>query len=219
MTPLQRKLKKLTQQQRVVYSQICETNHFKATGALILSCRTLVRIGLIKRNPNSNEKHDYVLDGAPLQLPPEKLPSTKSIVDTILDEPIKHIPLVQAPEFVRPSAEYSNMTSEQHVDRWIREAVTPDEKEKAMIKVKCLQEWQMKFVMNNYQGNSAKQMAERLKVDVINVKIFCQANNIEPLVDLAKYMRKPKDSFHAIPESRKLRMKKVGYEGPQKKTA
>lgn len=195
MTPQQISLKRLSHQQRVVYDIICEAKKYKASGLLITSCKSLARAGLIKQDPDSNNKNDYVLNGEPVQLP-EKLPSTKSIVDAILDEPIKHIPLIQEPAFVHPSAEYSNMTREQHVDRWIREAVTPGEKEKAIVKVKCLQDWQMQYVIHNHEEKTAQEMAERLKVDVINVKIFCQANDIEPKVELKKSKRKPVDTFH-----------------------
>jgi hypothetical protein len=218
MNKLQRAIKTLTQPQRTAYERICETKRIRAEKGLKLTCRVLFKLGLIKHCPDSDSKNDYVLAGEPVQLPPKKLPSTKSIVDAIQDDPEdeqpKHIPMAIKP-FVRPRAKYDNPSREDHVRKWIMQAVTSDEK--TIVKVKCLQEWQMKFVMYNYENQTAQQMADRLKVGVMNVKIFCQANAIDLMPDLTK--RKAKDSFHAIPESRRLRMKRGDYNGPQKKTA
>lgn len=86
-----------------------------------------------------------------------------------------------------------------------------------MIEVKCLNQSQMKYIMAHHKDMTAKEMAEVIQKDDIHVSIFCQANGIEPRP--RKGRRNTLDTFHAIPETRKQRMNRVGYNGPQKKTA
>lgn len=47
--------------------------------------------------------------------------------------------------------------------------------------VKCLEMWQMEYIMANYTKMKAKDMAEQLGVEKHKVTLFCQANGIEPV--------------------------------------
>lgn len=86
-----------------------------------------------------------------------------------------------------------------------------------MIPVKCLNQSQMKYIMSHFKDMTAKEMADVIQVDEIKISLFCQVNDISPVP--RKGNRKPIDTFHAIPHEKKLRMKREGYNGPQKKTA
>lgn len=90
--------------------------------------------------------------------------------------------------FVRPRADHSNITQEQRIDRWIKEAVIPNPN--SFVPVKCLKDHQMRFVMHNYGTLTAQQMADRLGVGVLSVKLFCQANAIITLPELKGKQKK-----------------------------
>jgi hypothetical protein len=75
----------------------------------------------------------------------------------------------------------------------------------------------MKYIMAQHTKMTAKEMADIIQADDVNVSIFCQANGISP-VPRKGFGKKVKDTFHAIPETRKNRMKRIGYNA-QKKTA
>lgn len=76
----------------------------------------------------------------------------------------------------------------------------------------------MKYIMAHHKTMTAREMADVIQKDDINVSLFCQVNGIEPKPRKGAG-RKRLDTFHSIPESRKQRMNRVGYNGPQKKTA
>lgn len=212
-------LKKLSQAKRTVYQIICEFKCLKPIGGQILTCIALAKAGLIHQNSDGS----YVLSGEAVALP-KKYKHPREIVDELLSEAAsKPVPVaIMEPEtefkrrFKRVEAIYDNPSREDHVSKWIQQAVTPDEK--TIVKVKCLQEWQMKYIMHNHEQKTAQEMADKLKVAEMAVKLFCQANAIVPVPTRPKSKRKPVDSFHVIPESKRLRMKRIGY-NPQNKTA
>lgn len=136
---------------------------------------------------------------------------------------LKHIepkaPPKQIISFAQPSkppsppAAYGNISREQHVDKWLQ--VPVEIEEKPYQPVKCLEEWQMKYIMANYEQMTSKQLAEELKLELFQVNLFCQKNAITS----KQGKKKPKDVFHNILPERQMRMKRVDYNGPQKKTA
>lgn len=89
-----------------------------------------------------------------------------------------------------------------------------------MIPVKSLNQTQMKYIMGHHKEMTAQQMASILQVEDVNVMIFCQVNGISPLPRKYKgrEVRNHRDTFHVIPENKKQRMKRIGYNA-QKKTA
>jgi hypothetical protein len=82
-----------------------------------------------------------------------------------------------------------------------------------MITVKSLNQNQMEYIMANHEDMTAAEMANELKVEDVNVLVFCQANGISPLPRKAKgrEVRKHKDSFHVVPVERKQRMASKNY--------
>lgn len=87
-----------------------------------------------------------------------------------------------------------------------------------MIPVKSLNLNQMKYIIAHHEGMTAQQMAEALRVEDVNVLIFCQVNEISPLPRKYKgrEVRNHKDNFHVIPEKRKQRMARTGYNAQNK---
>jgi hypothetical protein len=221
MTPLQRTLKKLSIQQRAVYETICRVKFIRASGTQLTTCRSLERTGLIKQNSESEYKNEFVLNGEPVILPvkynqplevvgvnPLPIHPNKEDGPSETTQEPKSISLTKGWE--RPAAVYSNVSREQHVERILNGDPVPAD---IILPVKSLSQPQMDYIVQNYSAFDAKAMALHLKVDVIHVRTFCQLNGFE----LPK--KRKLDTFHAIPHEKKLRMKRVGYNGPQKKTA
>jgi hypothetical protein len=208
----------LSRKQKELYAQIVELKQYRAVGHSIKSCKILMQYGLIMHNPNSRNIKDFVLNGKPLRIPVNgKLPLKKDIVEEIKENPKKEAVMAFVPlasSWSRAAPDHTNMSREDYIHKWLSVDVKAGEKE--MVKVKCLNDGQMEYIIANHKEKTAQQMAEHLRVERYAVNLFCQANDIEPLV-IKK--RKPKDDFHCIPHERQLRMKKVDYNGPQKKTA
>jgi hypothetical protein len=214
--------KSMSRKQKELYVKICELKQFRAVGQNKKTCKVLLQFGLIEQPKGSENKNDYVLVGEPMQIPMnEKLPLKKEIVQEIkevqrpwgvINETIEER---ERPKIKHPQPDHTNPSQDDHINRWLSVDVTPGKKE--MVKVKGLQDWQMKYIMLNHEQSTSKDMAEHLQVEKFMVKLFCLQNNIEPMPPPKK--RKPKDEYHCIPYERQLRMKKVGYNGPQKKTA
>lgn len=72
----------------------------------------------------------------------------------------------------------------------------PAKNRKAIVKVKCLDLRQMKYIMDNHLTMTAAVMADYLKVEHHKVTLFCQVNDIQPKEDRVTKFRKKKDSFH-----------------------
>jgi len=211
--------KNMSRKQKELYAKICELKQFRAIRQNIKTCKVLLQFGLIKQDPRSDNKNDYVLECEPLQISViEKLPLKKDIVEeikpwTVINETIEEN---AKPKFKRAAPDHTNLSREDHVSKWLSlPGIEAGAKE--MIRLKHLNELQMHYIMGNHTQKTIQQLAEHLKVEKFMVKLFCQANNIEPYVIPKK--KKPKDDYHCIPHERKLRMQKVGYNGPQKKTA
>jgi hypothetical protein len=210
MTKQEQAVKSLSHKQREVYELICKTKHFRAEGPLKRSCRNLFKLGLIKQNPNSEFKNDYVLDGLPVMVPVKiKLPSTKSVVEEILNAPEPE--LKPKEKFIRPAPDHTNLSREDHIRKW--SSIPIKITSKSMVKLKCLNDDQMEYIMANHEDMTAADMANDLKVEDVNVLVFCQANGISPLPRKAKgrEVRKHKDSFHVIPEKRKKQLASKNY--------
>jgi len=211
MNKLQHTLKSLSKRQREVYNLICTTKHLRAEGPVKNTCRVLFKLGLIKHSPETENKNDFVLDGPPIKLPPKvNLPKVKNLADSLPEAP-KHKPIIWSHR--PPTAQYSNISREQHVEKWLQIPVEVDMK--PYLPVKCMEEWQMKYIMANYEEMSSKQLAAEVNKEIFEVNLFCHKNAISPKSGKTK----PKDMFHNIPPERQMRMQKVGYNGPQKKTA
>jgi len=80
-----------------------------------------------------------------------------------------------------------------------------------MKEVKCLEQWQMNYILANHEDQTAQKMAEHLKVEKYKVMLFCQANRFEPFQDRITILQKNKDSFHNIPLAKRERMKTEKY--------
>lgn len=213
----------MTYRQKEIYAEVVAKKKYAAKGRCITTCKVLMQLGLIMHDPNSKEVHVYVLNGRPMDIPfNEKLPFTKDIVKAISEpsaaqveiEPItsapKHKPIIWSS---RPSkAIYSNASREQHVAKWLGMPVKVQNKK--YTPVKCLEEWHMEYIMENYQQKTAREMADHLGKERYEVILFCQANVIEP-----KTGRKIKDSYHQVPIERQQRMSRQGYNGTENKTA
>jgi hypothetical protein len=65
-----------------------------------------------------------------------------------------------------------------------------------MITVKCLDKDQMLYIWFNHKGKTAKEMADKLRVDKLKVTLFCQANNIEPKQDRKPFKKPRQDTYH-----------------------
>lgn len=65
-----------------------------------------------------------------------------------------------------------------------------------MTTIKCLEQWQMNFIMANYQEQTAQKMADHLVVEKFKVMLFCQSNGITPFQDRITIMRLKRDSYH-----------------------
>lgn len=190
----------MSRTQKEAYAKIKELKYYSAVGPMIKTCRVLMQLGLIMPNPNGKRPNEYVLNGKALDIPVTgKLPQKKDFIKVILEKSIKpvkksismptvapenftpkHVPIMEpAKPLIRAAAIYDNPRREEHVEKWIKEEVTPDPL--TFVPVKCLKEWQMKYVLHNYEEHTAQQMAEKLKVDTMYVKLFCQANAIAPL--------------------------------------
>ena len=193
----------ITPQQREAYEMIVQKKFFRAKGNSIRTFRSLLKKGFVKHDPNSDNPNDYVLNGDPIELPPAK--------DTFYNL----IERANKPKFKRPAADHTNLSRDDHVSKWLQSRVKVTKK--SIVKVKCLNDGQMQFIMANYEQQTLKEMSEALQVEKYRIKVFCQANHIEPKEPEKK--RKPKDDYHIIPPERLQRMKRADYNGPQKKTA
>lgn len=202
-------LHNLSKSQREAYNLLVNLKFIRAEGNQKRSFRVLWKLGLVKNNPDSDNKNEWVLNGKPIDVPP-KLLKTKSIlgnISNIIEDKPK-------PKIQRPPADHTNPSREQFIDKWL--SVEVNAGSKAIVKVKCLKDCQMEYIMQNHEYQTAQAMAEHLKVEKYAVNLFCQANKIEPFKPPRTY--KPKDDYHIIPPERLRRMKKQDY-GQQKKTA
>lgn len=217
----------MTRRQKETYAIICAEKKYAAKGNYKSTCKVLMQLGLISPDPDSKDDNEYVLKGKPLNLPfSEKLPLAKDIIKEISKVPPvpvneqapepapKHKPIVWASPAIPPT-EYSNVTREQHIDKWLSVDVKPGPKK--IVPVKCLNETQMDYILANHKDKSAMAIADHLKVEKHSVRLFCQANDIVPKPEGKQ--RKKQDSFHNVPIERKQRMARIGYNGPQNKTA
>jgi len=208
MTKQEAAVRSLSHKQREIYELICKTKHFRAEGPLKRTCCILFRLGLIKQNSNSDNRHDYVLDGSPVKIPVKiKLPSTKSVVEKIMNENDHEPEPVPRAKIIHPAPDHTNPSREDHINKW--SSVQINLTCRSLVKVKCLNDHKMQFIMDNYQKKTAQDMADHLKIEKFHVILFCQANDIEPLQLPRK--RKPKDDFHCIPVERKQRMASKNY--------
>lgn len=199
--------KELSRSQKETYAKICESNKYTAIGHKVRTCNILMQLGLIKPDPDSRNANNYVLKGKPLTFT-QALPLKKDIIKEIskaptvlannqnlaLPEP-KHKPIVWTPPATPPTV-YSNISREQHVERWLNQPVKV--KVKRFTPVKCLTYSQMEYIMDNHEQKSALEMADHLDKEKYEIILFCQANAIEPLQRKGKH---------------------INYNGPQKKTA
>lgn len=200
----------LSKSQREAYNLIVNLKFIRAEGTQKRSFRVLFKLGLVKHNPDSENKNEWVLDGKPVEVPP-KLPKTKSIIGNISNI-IEDKP---KPKLIHPPADHTNTSREECIEKWLSVPVKVNKK--AMVKVKCLNDGQMQYIIGNYEQQTSQAMAEHLKVEKYAVNLFCQANDIEPFKPVRKH--KPKDDYHTISPERLRRMKRLDYNGSQKKTA
>lgn len=200
--------KTMSRKQKEVYSRICELKQFRAVGPVNKTCKILVQFGLIKQSTDSDNKNDYVLNGSPVQIPViKKLPLKKELVQEIKEAPKRPWVVINEtiedrdkPKLKRPPAIYNNICREDHINKWLSVDVAPGEKE--MVKVKCLQDWQMKYIMVNHKEKTAQQMAEHLRVEKYMVNLFCQVNDIEPLPPPKKKVLNKRDAYHLVPQKK-----------------
>lgn len=204
-------LHNLSKSQREAYNLLVNHRFIRAEGKQKRSFRVLWRLGLVKNNPDSDNKNEWVLDGKHVDVPP-KLPKTKYIVEGNISNIIEDKP---KPRIRRPPADHTNPSREYFIEKW--SSVDVKTGDKAMVKVKCLSNRQMEYIMDNHVMQTAQVMAEYLKVEKYSVNIFCQANDIEAYKPTRKH--KPKDDYHTISPERLRRMKRLDYNGSQKKTA
>jgi hypothetical protein len=209
--------KGMSRKQKELYALIVELKQYRAVGPMIRSCKILMQFGLIKHCPNSKNITDFVLNGKPYDIPVTgKLPLKKDIVQVIKEKPvppaqISHKPLSVASSWSRPPADHTNVSQEDHINKWLNVDVPAGEKE--MVPVKCLNGGQMHYIMAHYENKTTQEMAEHLRVEKYAVKIFCQANGIEPYIIPKK--KKPKDDYHTISPERLRRMKRADYNRPK----
>jgi hypothetical protein len=64
-----------------------------------------------------------------------------------------------------------------------------------MVTVKCLEQWQMNYILKHHEEKTAKDMADNLKVEKHKVTLFCQSNGIEPK-QLRRSYKKRTDNYH-----------------------
>lgn len=172
--------KTLSLVQRETYTRIKEDGMFIAKGSRISTCNVLMQLGLIIPNPESGNQNEFVLKGKPLNIPfAKKLPLPKDVVKEIAQEPAgqKHKPIVWASSPIPPTV-YSNISREQHVEKWLSMPVKV--KSKRFATVKCLEVWQMEYIMDNHEQKTAGEMADHLGKENMDVILFCQKNAIEP---------------------------------------
>lgn len=99
-------VKDLTPQQRAAYETIVTNKKVHALRANVRTYRSLLKRGLIKHDPNSSNENDFVLNGKPVELPP-----AKETFQTLIEK-VK-------PVFKRPPADHTNISREQHVQRYL----------------------------------------------------------------------------------------------------
>lgn len=207
MTKLKKILAKLTVAQQAAYNMISDAGSYRADGQRIKTFRSLAKLGLIKLNPGSPYKHDYIMNMKPTpSMKKVSLPQPKEVIKSI-EARKAHKPIIWSPG--PPKAVYSNTSREQHVEKWIGTETPKD----IVLPIKSLTVAQMNFIVKHYEKMEAQGMADELKVDVLYVRMFCQLNGFT-----IYKKRKKWDTYHAIPIERKQRMNRVGY-NQQKKTA
>jgi len=195
----------MTRRQKETYVIICEQKEYSAKGNYIATCKILMQLGLIKPKPDAKELNVYVLNGKPLKISVvEKLPLLKEISINPVAKAIVW------PSPTKPTTVYSNVSREQHVERWIGKEMPKD----VVLPIKSLNKVQMAYIADNYEKKEAQEMADHLSVDVLYVRMFCQLNGYQ-----IYKKRKKQDNYHQIPIERKQRMARIGYNGPQNKTA
>lgn len=193
-------LGKLTVAQQAAFNMISEKGYYRAEAQKIKTFRSLAKLGLIKLNPESLYKHDYIISmEAPKRPKKVNLPQPREVIKKI-ESKKGHKPIIWSSS---PKAIYSNTTREQHVTKWLNEPVEVDDKR--YTPVKCLNEDQMEYILEHYEKKTPREMAEHLGKERYEVILFCQANVIEP-----KSGRKIKDNYHVSPVSRQQRISRKG---------
>lgn len=223
MNNLSEIVQKLTRSQRAAYELILGTKYFRAEGSKIKTFRSLAKLGLIKLNPDSIIKHDYVVSLEPPKKPKQvKVQKTKDVIKCIINNSLRPWDTInetieerERPKIRRAAPDHTNPSREDHIHKWL--TVSVETTGRKMVKVKCLNDDQMQYIMSSHEKETAQAMAEKLKVEKYAVNLFCQANDIEPFKPARKH--KPKDDYHIIPPEKLRRMKRADYNGPQKKTA
>jgi hypothetical protein len=99
-------VKDLTPQQRAAYETIVKHKKAHAQKANVRTYRSLLKRGLIIRDPHSTDMNDFILNGKPVELPP-----AKETYQTLIEK-VK-------PVYKRPPADHTNTSREQHVQRWL----------------------------------------------------------------------------------------------------
>jgi len=210
MIQLKKILEKLTVAQLAAYNMISDKGFYRAEGHRIKTFRSLAKLGLIKINPDSPYKHDYIISHeAPRRKKKINVSQPKEVIRNIEAGKVQKAKSIICPAGP-PKAVYSNTSREQHVEKWIGKEMPKD----VVLPVKTLNDTQMEFIVMNYEKMEAQEMADKLKVDVLYIRMFCQLNGFVIFKKKKKW-----DTFHAIPIERKQRMSRVSYNGHQKKTA
>jgi hypothetical protein len=202
MNKIKRLDKALSRTQKDVYARICGAGRYKATGHDIRTCHILMQYGLVKPNPASDNSNEYVLKGKSLELTqtlPLKRNLLKAIEKTPAPKPMipepSHKPVVW-PSPAVPPANYSNISREQHVAKWLSMPVEGDKK--GIVPVKCLAWSQMEYIMANHSFKSTQEMADHLGKEKYQVMLFCQANDIEPAQPIrGKWYHKKKEAVQS----------------------
>lgn len=106
-TNLVEAVRKLTDAQREAYLQIKKSKFIKVEdGKRLKTFNTLLAKGLIKQNPNSAYKNEFVIIGPGIELPPK-----------VERERLRNVlPEVKKP-FKRPPADHDNPSREDHIRR------------------------------------------------------------------------------------------------------
>lgn len=172
--------KTLSLAQRETYTRIKEDGKYIAKGSRISTCNILMQLGLIIPNPESGNVNEFVLKGKPLNIPfAKKMPLPKDVVKAITRESSgpKHKPIIWSQPSTPPTV-YSNVSREQHVNRWLNEPVSGIAPK--IILVKCLTKSQMEYIIAHHKNETASEMAVHLGKEKYEVLLFCQANAIEP---------------------------------------
>jgi hypothetical protein len=190
----QRIANSLTNAQRITYRAVKDVKVFLAKGRNITYCRALVAVGLIQPKGKKNE---FVLNGPYVKPGIRKRKSRQKSLAEKVEDIVQPVPVVDIIlPYRRPSPDHTNASREDHVRRILS---LPVQGEKRVQKVKCLTEIQMDYILNNWEGKTAKSIAEHLKAELFAVKLFCNLNLLETRVEKEKHWpNKPKSTEQYI---------------------